>query len=374
MWASLHRFVTPSFGRLSQRPPILRRVKEVQTDDLGEPAAAEVMPFRAALTAGWMAVLPIISFWMASTDEFTPTYQEGFSIWMLMFNLGTAGWYAVPIPLSIALAVGVILEPRWLSIPIVRLGLQVSFAFACLYCLAMMAATLVFGLIPAGIGLLAVAVFRAVVKAETIRDTVSLALLSLIIAVGFTSIFGGLDSVPATLDSALFVVVLPAGPFICAWIIYRLLHEHEGASASAAGYGAAFTVVAGTSYGVITRSLNRYNELPPSPDCYVATAAASGHQQFVGSSRGHNDLPVNRQLQTFKAGEIVVRSVAPRTHEATRRVYDRVGPPAARLLRRHQLLADAAYLTLLPAQIVVQVGLRIVLRQRERELVGCIYR
>ncbi len=101
--------------------------------------------------------------------------------------------------------------------------------------------------------------------------------------------------------------------------------------------------------------LAEYAKLPTSPPerCYVCTAAARGHRWIVGSQAvradANNVYRINDQTRYLKAAEITLAATCPRMHHLARAVYDRMGPPAARLLV-HPLAADAAYLAMKPAE------------------------
>ncbi|MCE9554006.1 MAG: hypothetical protein K8T91_11610 [Planctomycetes bacterium] len=101
--------------------------------------------------------------------------------------------------------------------------------------------------------------------------------------------------------------------------------------------------------------LEKYMALPTHPpqNCYVATAAACGHARFVGSTMvaGHDGsrVAVNAQLRYLKAAELMLLCAAPRLHRQMRSIYDAVGPRIAARLS-HPLLADAAYISLKPAE------------------------
>ncbi|MEM6798864.1 MAG: DUF6688 family protein [Planctomycetota bacterium] len=94
--------------------------------------------------------------------------------------------------------------------------------------------------------------------------------------------------------------------------------------------------------------LAEYAALPTEPPqgCFVATAAARGHRVFVGSDL---ERPINRQLRTLTAGELLLRRTAPRLHRRTRTIYNGLGPRAAGLLT-NRWLADAAYVGLKPCE------------------------
>jgi hypothetical protein len=113
----------------------------------------------------------------------------------------------------------------------------------------------------------------------------------------------------------------------------------------------------------VVRTLEGYAALPPTPPsaCYVATAAAAGHPAIVRSwpirCTDGSLRRVNLQLAYLKCGELSIQTLAPRWHGYVRFVYDRIGPPAARLLR-HPLAADGMYLALKPAEWLTRLMLR----------------
>lgn len=323
------------------------------------------------LTAGWMAVLPTVSFGIAATDMFTPAYRNSSSFWFLLLDLKTTGWLVFPVPLSVALVVTALLRPSLASIPTIRVGLKLALALSCSYCFPMFGATFLIGLIPFGVAAIIAGVFAAVVTAPEGRRAASTLTLLVVVGLSTVSAAGGFEQTEIAI--ALFVL-LPGAPFVCSWIIIDLLRHTTAESAPLPAYGIAALALTSTWYVTISSALTRYNELPVSSDCYVATAAATGHARIVGSAPGVDGIGVNRQLQTLKAGEIVLRTLLPRTHAQLRRIYDRLGPPASDVVRRHRLLADVAYVCLLPAHLIVGVMLRIVLAQPERKLVGGIYR
>ena len=156
--------------------------------------------------------------------------------------------------------------------------------------------------------------------------------------------------------------------------------EHAGPGASglarwlpplgwAVGYAAAWRVAIG-------RAADAYASLPTTPpDCYVCTAAARGHPRVVGSRAVHGPggppLWVNRQMRRLKCTEVVLRAACPPLHRRCRRLYDRFGPRLAGRLR-HPLLADAAYLSLKPAEWLAAAALTVLLPDARRR-VGRFY-
>lgn len=153
--------------------------------------------------------------------------------------------------------------------------------------------------------------------------------------------------------------IIASGPFWSFLIAMQasiwLLRYHEigvslsnglGILAWLAGYIAAWR------YDIL-KMHEMYAALPPvpPPDCYIATAAAQGHPNIVGSWKVNlangKSMQVNRQLKTFKSAELALIAVTPRLHKLLRKLYDAIGKPLARRIR-HPLTADAAYLLLKP--------------------------
>jgi hypothetical protein len=118
----------------------------------------------------------------------------------------------------------------------------------------------------------------------------------------------------------------------------------------------------------ILKMYELYAALPPEPppDCYIATAAAQGHPQFVGSNvilrADGTPLTVNRQLQILKFAELALMAMLPRLHKALRSVYDVIGQPLARKIK-NPYLADFAYLLLSPFEVFAAFILRRVIPQ-----------
>ena len=183
-------------------------------------------------------------------------------------------------------------------------------------------------------------------------------------------------SIAAFWESLTFVLIFSlatvasASPIVCFLIMLLtaapLFRTHDtplvwsklrlsGLAAWLTGYTAAWV------YSVY-QMFEMYNALPKEPPCYVVTAAAQGHPGFVGSrpvSTSSGIIWVNRQLQTLKCAELALQALAPRLHRTLRFVYDIIGPPLARRLT-HPLLADMAYLSLKPAELLARFSLRLI--------------
>ncbi len=103
----------------------------------------------------------------------------------------------------------------------------------------------------------------------------------------------------------------------------------------------------------ILKMYELYAALPPQPppDCYIATAAARGHPQFVQSKTVQRadgkSMQVNEQLQILKCAELALFAIHPRLHKGLRKVYDKLGKPLAHKIQ-NPFMADIAYLLLSP--------------------------
>ncbi len=100
-----------------------------------------------------------------------------------------------------------------------------------------------------------------------------------------------------------------------------------------------------------------YNKLPAEdPNCYVSSAAANGHRNWVRRFTNDEDrIGINRQMQFLKVGELMLRQVAPSVHRVLRSIYNFVGPVLARWVNGNVWLADVSYLFFVPAEWVVRL-------------------
>jgi hypothetical protein len=163
-------------------------------------------------------------------------------------------------------------------------------------------------------------------------------------------------------------ITLILAPLLCFWVLARtaanLYNGYEkpvvitfwrgtGLAVWLAGYIVAWSLS-------ILKMFEVYEALPTSPpDCYIATAAARGHLNLVGSYTTH--LPtgafcINRQLQTLKCAELALLALTPGIHRLLRKLYDTLGRPASHLIA-HPVLADLAYLSLKPFEWITRLAL-----------------
>jgi len=120
----------------------------------------------------------------------------------------------------------------------------------------------------------------------------------------------------------------------------------------------------------ILKMYELYAALPPTPppDCYIATAAACGHPQFVGSKivqrADGKSMQVNGQLQLLKCAELALLAVNPHLHKLLRRIYDVVGKLLARGIQ-NPFMADMAYLLLKPWERCAVFVLKLIIPEIE---------
>ncbi|MFT3767769.1 MAG: hypothetical protein QM820_20125 [Minicystis sp.] len=113
-------------------------------------------------------------------------------------------------------------------------------------------------------------------------------------------------------------------------------------------------------------------------DChYLCTVAARGHTWLVrperlGRRRGVT-IVVNRQLALANAFEDLLHERWPRFGWLARRIYDRVGLPVSRYLRR-PWLADLVYLAMKPAEWIFYLALLLLDRGEPEARIDRMYR
>jgi len=169
-----------------------------------------------------------------------------------------------------------------------------------------------------------------------------------------------------------FLGLIASGPFWSFLIALQasiwLLKYHESSFTLARGLGITAWIaayIAAWRYDIF-KMYELYAQLPPvpPPDCYIATAAAQGHANFVGSKpvqlANGKSMQVNRQLQIFKCAELALLAIAPRMHKPLRKMYDVIGKSLARKIQ-NPFLADIAYLSLKPFERIAESALRLII-------------
>lgn len=110
---------------------------------------------------------------------------------------------------------------------------------------------------------------------------------------------------------------------------------------------------------------------------YLCTVAARGHAWLVRPERlgrrGGIPIVVNRQLAIANAFEDLLHERWPRFGRLARRIYDRVGLPVSRYIRR-PWMADLTYLAMKPAEWLFATTLLLLDRGDPEERIGRMYR
>jgi hypothetical protein len=110
---------------------------------------------------------------------------------------------------------------------------------------------------------------------------------------------------------------------------------------------------------------------------YLCTVAARGHSWLVRPERlgrrGGVPIVVNRQLAIANAFEDLLHERWPRFGKRARRVYDRLGLPVSRYLRR-PWLADLTYLAMKPAEWAFALALLLLDRGDPEARIDRMYR
>jgi hypothetical protein len=156
---------------------------------------------------------------------------------------------------------------------------------------------------------------------------------------------------------AIFGIASPFWSFLIALQASRwLLKHYETKFSFAQGFGI-FAWLSAHAFALrfnILKMFELYNALPTEPpNCYIATAAANGHPNFVGSQAvtlaNGKSMRVNRQLQNLKAVEIAWAGVSAPSHRIMRRLYDVIGMRLATYIQ-NPILADIAFILLIPVE------------------------
>ena len=109
--------------------------------------------------------------------------------------------------------------------------------------------------------------------------------------------------------------------------------------------------------------MSEYAKLPTTnPNCYVSSAAASGHRWMVAAWQVPNHGVVNLQMKRCKFVEFALMASFPKTAKVLRGIYNLIGPVMASICRQNRWFADATYLLLKPVEwsaLLVQLTLNI---------------
>jgi hypothetical protein len=165
-------------------------------------------------------------------------------------------------------------------------------------------------------------------------------------------------------SGAFFFFLCGSVPFyVAAWYWLRAVQLLRASKLSLLTHALSLLFTAPLWIGSLIWSKRIYDALPDQrPSCFVVTAASRGHPTLVGpfteiTHRGRSRR-ANGQLATFWRLEERWQAGEPASHRVFRRIYNRVGPLIARRVR-HPLLADAVWLALKPAELLVRLILRL---------------
>lgn len=122
----------------------------------------------------------------------------------------------------------------------------------------------------------------------------------------------------------------------------------------------------------IESAIQLYSQLPKSkPNCYVSTAAATGHTWLVQSQVNEHGHVVNWQMRYLKTFELIMATKFPRTHHWFRQLYNCLGPVAARRVENRRWLADLTYMALIPLGLTSRALLRLL--RVDRNVIAKLY-
>lgn len=161
-------------------------------------------------------------------------------------------------------------------------------------------------------------------------------------------------------DNPLFMwLIVPL--YVAVWYAIRAV---QLARASSKSWGAHLVALSSSlPFWIASVVLSRrcYLALPDQPpDCFIVTAAMRGHVALVGpfTAIRRNGQPriANRQLMIFWCIESIWSDRLPRSHNAFRRMYNRLGPEIARRIKS-PFLADIIYLMLTPVELIGRLAL-----------------
>lgn len=328
----------------------------------------------------FLLVMPGVAFW--ATDFFKPEWQDGhFDSYLILLLSPGASWPFFPLLLYSVLSYLLLLNDFELYSRrfVVRFGIYTGVLLALQY--SVLSGLYFFNAEPSFLMVLLIWILPILVSgvyAWSVRRwgaqkvLVAIVALSLIVYVVLAMISKMLSTPPL-----LLLMVLTIGaPFWCFLLFLQasiwLVKNSETRitlprGLGLAGWFGAYILAWRVS---ILKMYELYAALPPQPppNCYIATAAAQGHPQFVGSRvvfrTDGMSLKVNRQLQILKCAELAMMAVQPRLHKMLRNLYDIIGKFLARRIE-NRYLADVAYLLLKPWEWLALFCLKLVISEVE---------
>ncbi len=303
-------------------------------------------------------VMPIISFAITYDDILNPDWQDGqLTSYVGILLGGTVSRYFFPFLIYAMIAFGLLLlSPKRFSRSFfIRLGIYTGIVLALQY-------VILLGLFTVGIATIASVIggtllyfgtrflHRKIGAKKTALIYVTI-LLGIYVVWGIATDFRDALSV-LSLVVIFFFATAPFAVLVIGVITSReLIREYPVSQKEYLGLGVWFIGYIVVWRLAILKMMEVYSALPTQPPCYIATAAAKGHPQFVRSTplraQDGQIVRVNAQLRYLKFAEIALMVITPRIHKLLRKIYDIAGKALARGVV-HPLSADMAYLALKP--------------------------
>jgi hypothetical protein len=324
------------------------------------------------LVALLVTALPTFSFF--AIELLKPEWQSGkLSDYVILFLFPEASLLFFPLlAYSIVCYLLLLYAPaRYSSSFWVRLGVYSGVLLALQYSIALFLYFVdlrVFAFLL--VWVLPIVFIRIYPRAKTKWDASLIHKIMIVFAIGAYLVSAVLmRDVAAPLFLVLIVLIMGA-PFwsflLAVQALVWLYKNHEGLPTfpRGAGFGAWILAYIVALRFDLLKMYELYAALPPTPpDCYIATAAARGHQRFVRSwtvpYANGKSMKVNRQLQYLKCAELALIAIHPRLHRILRRIYDIAGKDLVRHIQ-HPCIADLAYLLLKPWESMARLVLKLI--------------
>jgi hypothetical protein len=307
----------------------------------------------------FVTVLPVFSFW--ATDLLKPEWQAGkLQDYLILLLFPEASLLFFPLlTYSIVCYLLLLIEPtRFSGSFIVRAGIYTGVLLSLHYSVVVLLYSLdeyIYVIIPVWISpFVFLWTYRWAVSKWTVSTVHKFLFVSLVVV-----ILIGTLATRGSVPFLIFILLIMAASFWSFLIALRasvwLFKNHETKLTFPRGLGLTAWLgayVLAWRYDII-KMYELYAALPPQPppDCYIATAAARGHPQFVSSwtvkRAGGKSMQVNRQLQLLKCAELALLAIHPRMHKSLRGIYDVLGKWLAHRIQ-NPFVADMAYLFLKP--------------------------
>lgn len=339
-------------------------------------------------------IFPILSFSIHTTmDSISSTWQSGqTNTFANLFLLTNASWIFFPL-IGYSVISLLSLSNNNPKIPenfFVRLGVYtgviLSIQYSILLILAFSGYLIIVWIVPSLLFYIFKEIsqslgkkLKRIIKIITLIVTLILAIIYLM-----KSGFDGLLTLPYAIFAIGILVILFSSPFWALLVFIKtsitLLKYYEtipyftirkiiGVLSWLTLYGFALRIN-------ILKMYEIYASLPTQPpDCYIATATAKGHPQFVGSQKvrlkNGEMMQVTQQLQRFKFAEIAFMAIFPSLHKTVRKLYNVFGKKLAHYIQ-NPLLADIAFLLLIPLEWITFFILKLIIPE-SKDLTKKIY-